>query len=94
MGSWNVEVRDDDVAAVYSLGMDKESSVPVASIAKDNEGHRDGELIREYDSKNVDIIVHATPKTTVNCIRTTTSDTYHTLSSRNNTPDDRVITPK
>ena len=73
-GSRNLEVRDVDVAADYSLGMEKESSVPVASIAKDNEGHRDGELIRDYDSENVDIIVHVTPNTTVNCIRTTTSE--------------------
>ena len=92
-GSRNLEVRDDDVAADYSRGMQKESSVPVSSIAKYNEGHRDDKLIREQDSENVDIFVHATPNTAVNCFRTTTSDTYHTISAMNNTPGDRFITP-
>jgi hypothetical protein len=73
--------------------MEKESSMPVSSIAKDNEGHRDGKLIREYDNENVDTIAHATPNTAVNCFRTITSDTYHTISAMNDTPDDRVITP-
>ena len=41
-GSRNLEVRDDDVAADYSRGMQKDSSVPVSSIDKHNEGHRDG----------------------------------------------------
>ena len=71
--------------------MEKESRVPVASTAKDKEGHRDDELIREYDSENVDKIVHATPNTAVDCFRTTTSDTYHTISAMNDTPDDGVI---
>ena len=72
--------------------MQKDSSVPVSSISKDSEGHRDGKLIREYDSDNIDKIVNATPNTAVNCFRTTTSDTYHTISAMNDTPDDRVIT--
>ena len=88
-----LEVCDDDVAADYSRGMEKELSMPVSSIAKDNEGHRDGKLIREYNSENVDTTVHVTPDTAMNCFQTTTSDTYHTISSRNDTPDDRVITP-
>jgi len=66
--------------------------VPVPSIAKDSEGHSDGKLIREYDSENVDTIVHATPNTAVNCFQTNTSDTYHTISAVNDTPGDRVIT--
>ena len=62
----------------------------VSSIAKGNEGHRDGESICEYDSENVDITAHATPNTAVNCFRTTTGNTFHT---KNETPDDRAITP-
>jgi hypothetical protein len=58
-----------------------------------NEGRRDGKLMRKYDSENVDIIMHATPNTAVNCFQTTISDTYHTISAINNTPDDKVITP-
>jgi len=73
--------------------MEKESSMRFSSIAKNNEGRRDGKLMRKYDSENVDIIVHATPNTAVNCFQTTISDTYHTISTMNNTPDDRVITP-
>jgi hypothetical protein len=92
-GSQSLEVRHDVVAADYSRGMEKESSMPVSSIAKDNEDHRVGELIREYDSENVETIAHATPNTAVNCFRTTTSDTYYTISAMNDTPDDRVITP-
>ena len=46
----------------------------VSFIAKGNAGHRDGELIHN-DSKNIDGIVHATPNTAVNCIRSVTSDT-------------------
>jgi hypothetical protein len=35
-GLWSLQVRDDDdVAADYSRGIEKESSVPVSSIAKD-----------------------------------------------------------
>jgi hypothetical protein len=73
--------------------MEKESSVPVSSIAEGNGGHRDGELIREYDSEDVGTIVSATTNTAVNCFRTATSDTYHTISAMNDTPDDRVISP-
>jgi hypothetical protein len=92
-GSRNLEVRNDDVAADYSQRIEKESSAPVFSITKGNEGHRDGVLIREYDDKNVDTIEHATPNTTVNCFGATTDDALHTTSTRNDTPDDRVITP-
>ena len=60
---------------------------------KDNEGHRDGRIIREYDSENVDTTVHTTPNTAVNCFRTATSDTYHTISGMNDIPDDTVVTP-
>jgi len=73
--------------------MEKESSVAVSSITKDNEGHKDGGLFREYDSENVDTIVHATSNTTINCFQINTSDTHHTINSRNDTPDGRVITP-
>jgi hypothetical protein len=38
-GSRSLEVRDD-IAADYSQGIKKESSVTVSSIVKDNEGHR------------------------------------------------------
>jgi len=65
--------------------MEKESSVAVSSIAKDNEGHRDGGVIREYDSENVDTIVHGTSNTTINCFQFTTSDTHHTISAWNDT---------
>jgi hypothetical protein len=57
--------------------MEKEPSEKVSSFANDNEGHRDGELILEYDSESVDTIVHATTKTAVNCFRTATSDSHH-----------------
>jgi len=73
--------------------MEKESSVPNSYIAKDNEGHRDGELICEYDSENTGIIAHATPNTAVNCFRTAAGNTFHTVSIKNESPDDRVITP-
>ena len=73
--------------------IEKESIVPVSSIARGNEGHGDGELIRVYDSKNVDAVVHMTPYTTVNVFRTPTRDTYDTISALNDTPDDRIITP-
>jgi hypothetical protein len=65
--------------------------MPVSSIAKGNEGHRDGKLICENDIENIDAIVHAMPNKAVNCYRTT-SDTHDTISAMNDTPDDRVIT--
>jgi hypothetical protein len=86
-GSRSLKVRDD-VAADYSRGIKKESSVPVSSIVMGNEGHRDGKIIREYDSENVHTTVHTTPNTAVNCFRTGTSDTYHTISAMNDTPDE------
>jgi len=91
--SRSLGVRDDAVAADFSQGMEEESSVPNSSIVGDNEGHRGGELICEYDSKNAGIIAHAKPKTTVNCFRTTTGNTFHTVSTKIEAPDDRVITP-
>ena len=91
-GSRSRKVRNDDVAADYIRGTEKESSVPISSIAKGNEGHRDGELIRKYDSENVDTVVHATPNTVVNSFRITTRDTYDAIDARNDTPDDRFIT--
>jgi len=78
MASRSLGVRDDIVAADFSQGMEKESSVPNSSIAEDIEGHRDGELIYEYNSKNAGIIAHATPKTAMNCFRTTAGNTLHT----------------
>jgi hypothetical protein len=54
---------------------------------------REGKLIRECDGENVDTIMLAIPNTAVNCFRTTISDTNHTISAMNDTPDDRVITP-
>jgi len=36
--------------------------------------------------------MHATPITAVNCFRTTTSDTYLTISAMNDTPDDSYHT--
>jgi len=92
-GSRSLEVRDDDVVADYSRGMEKETSLPVSSIVEGNEGHRDGELIREYDSEDVETIVCATTNTALNCFRTATSDTYHTISAMNDTLGDRVISP-
>jgi len=41
--------------------------VSVAAISKENEGHTDDKLIREYDSENVDKFVHATSNTAINC---------------------------
>jgi len=76
-----------------SQGIKKESSVSVSSIVKNNESHRDGKLIREYDSKNVHTIVHTTPNTAVNCFLTATSATHHAISAMNDTQDDRVVTP-
>jgi hypothetical protein len=58
-GSQSLEVCNDDVAADYSLGMQNESSVPVSSIAKGSEGHKDGELIRD-DGENINVNVLAT----------------------------------
>ena len=52
--------------------------MPLSSIVGGNDSHRDSELIRE----NVDIIVHATRNTAVNCFRTATSDITHTISAR------------
>ena len=37
--------------------------------------------------------MHATPNTAVKCFRTTTGNTFHTVSPKNEAPDDRVITP-
>jgi len=90
--SWSLGVCDDDVATDFSQGMEKESSVPVSSIAEDNEGDRDGELICEYDSEYVGIIVHATRNTAVNCFRTTTGNTSHTISTNNEAPNDSYYT--
>ena len=58
----------------YSRKVQDESCVRVASIAKGNAGQTDGELIHK-DSKDIDGIVHATPKTAVNCFRSVPSDT-------------------
>jgi len=90
--SRNLGVRND-VAADFSRGMEKESSVPNSSIIEDNEGHRDGELICEYDSENAGIFAHATTNIAVNCFRATTGNTSHTVSTKNEAPDDRFITP-
>jgi len=90
--SRSLRVLNDAVAADFSQGMEKESSVPISSIVGDNEGHRDGELICEYDSENGGIIAHATPKTAVNCFRTTTGNTFLTVSTKIEAPADRVIT--
>jgi len=43
--------------------------------------------------KNAGIIAHATPNTAVNCFRSTTGNTFHAVSTKNEAPDDRVITP-
>jgi hypothetical protein len=57
-GSQSLEICNV-VAADYSLVMQNEWSVPVSSIAKGNEGHRDGELIRD-GGENINVSVHAT----------------------------------
>lgn len=72
--------------------MQNESSVPVSSIAKGNEGHRHGELICKNYSENIDIIVHTMPNKAINCYWTTTTDTDYTISAMDDTPDDRIIT--
>jgi hypothetical protein len=91
--SRSLGVHDEVVAADFGQGMETESSVPVCSIVEDNEGHRDGELICEYNNENTGISALATPNTTVNCFRTTTGNTSHTVSINNEAPDNRVITP-
>ena len=91
--SRSLGISDGDVAADFSQVMEKESSVPVSSTAEEIEGHRDGELICEYGRENTGIIAHATPNTAVNCFRTATGNTFHTVSTKNEAPDDRVITP-
>jgi len=91
--SRSLGVRDDIVDADFSQGVEKELSVPNSSIAEDNEGHRYGELICEYDSENSGIIAHATANTAVTCFRTTTGKTFHTVSTKNEAPGDRVSTP-
>ena len=89
--SMSLRVRDDDVAAYINQGIEEESSVPVSSVAEDNEGHSVGELICEYGSENTGIIAHVTPNTAVNCFRTTTGNTFHTVSTNFETPDGRFI---
>jgi hypothetical protein len=59
--------------------MQSESSVPVSSIAKDNEGHRDGVLIRD-DNENINVIAHATQNKAINCFRTINHDTHQSVS--------------
>ena len=88
------ELRDNVVAADFSQGTEKESSVPVSSIPRGSEGHRDGESISENGSENVAITAHATPNTAVNCFQTTTGNTSHTVNAKHETPDDRAITPE
>jgi hypothetical protein len=86
-GSQSLEVCDDD-AADYSREI--ESIVPDSSTVMGNEGHRDSKIIREYDSEYVETTIHTTPNTAVFCFRTGNTDTYHTISAINDTPDDRV----
>jgi hypothetical protein len=64
--SQSLEFCNDDVAADYGLRMLKESSVPFSSIAKGNEGHTDGELIRD-DGGNINVNAHATQNAAINC---------------------------
>jgi len=85
--SRSLGVCDGVVGADFSQGMEEESSVPNSSIAEDNEGHRVGELICEYDSENTGIIARATPNTAVNCFRTTTGNTFHTVSTKHEAQD-------
>jgi hypothetical protein len=59
--------------------MQSESSVLVSSIAKGNEGHRDGVLIRD-DSENINVFAHATQNTAINCFRTINHDTHQSVS--------------
>jgi hypothetical protein len=65
-------------------------SVPVSSIAKGNEGHRDGELIRD-DGENINVSVHATQTTAINFFRTINGHTHQTISVTNDTPDDKFL---
>ena len=85
--SRSLGVCDGVVGADFSQGMEEESSVPNSSIAEDNEGHRVGELICEYDSENTGLIALATPNTAVNCFRTTTGNTFHTVSTKHEAQD-------
>jgi len=63
--------------------MRNESSVPVASIAMGNAGHSEGELIHSGDIKYIDVIVYATPNTTLNCCRTATRTGLMSHQSQN-----------
>jgi hypothetical protein len=45
--SQSLEFCNDVVAADYGLRMPKESRVPFSSIARGNEGHKDGVFIRD-----------------------------------------------
>jgi hypothetical protein len=91
--SRSLKARDDIVAADYDRSIERESGVPVFSIAKGNEGHRDGKSIRKHDSEVADTIVIVTPETPVNCFRTTTGDANHTIGATNDTPNGKIITP-
>jgi hypothetical protein len=57
--------------------MQNESSVPVCSSTKDNEGHRDAELIRDY-GENIKVKVRATQNTVISCFLTINGDTHQT----------------
>jgi hypothetical protein len=88
--SQNLEFCNDAVAADYGLGMPKESSVPFSSIARGNESHKDGELIRD-DGGNINVNAHATQNAAIHCFRTINGDTHQTVSNTNDTSDDRNI---
>jgi hypothetical protein len=53
--------------------------VPVPSIAKGNEGHKDGELIRD-DGGNINVNIHATQNRAINCFRNINGDTHQSAS--------------
>jgi hypothetical protein len=81
----------DAFSSIYNGKVQEEPCLQVSSIAKDNAGHRDGELIHN-DSKYVDGIVHATPNTAV-IASGLFLVTHQTTRVMNDTTDDRVITP-
>jgi hypothetical protein len=62
-------------------GLQNESSVPVCSSTKGNEGHRDAKLIRDY-GENIKVTVRATQNTATNCFLTINGDTHQTIGAR------------
>jgi hypothetical protein len=90
MGWQSLEICNDLVAADYSLGVQNESSALVSSTAKGNEGHKNGELIRD-DGENINVNENATQNAAINCFRTINREPHQAIRVTKDTPDDRNI---